>query len=291
MPMVITRGAASAKAFGWSGGAKAVTGQQAYTTAGTYSWVAPVGVTKVSVVAIGAGGAGGAGALAYRNNKTVVPGCSYAIRVGLGRSSPSCGGVTSNSIITWCACPTAGFTRGTSSVGSTGGLLSCSGQYCGGGSGGNGSYGGGGAGGYAGTGGNGRCPPFNTAGAGGGGGGGGTSSYGGPPGDQSLLGYGGGGTGILGQGANGAAGAGASLTGKGGSGGADGNTTCAPCSGGTGGLYGGAGGQGLICTCWCAGCNSYTAHTLYNHSGAGGAVRIIWPGCARAFPSTRTGNE
>ena len=30
-------------------------GQQAYTTPGTYSWVAPTGVTKVSVVAIGGG--------------------------------------------------------------------------------------------------------------------------------------------------------------------------------------------------------------------------------------------
>jgi hypothetical protein len=24
--------------------------------------------------------------------------------------------------------------------------------------------------------------------------------------------------------------------------------------------------------------------------GGGGAVRIIWPGCARSFPSTNTGN-
>jgi hypothetical protein len=26
-------------------------------------------------------------------------------------------------------------------------------------------------------------------------------------------------------------------------------------------------------------------------SAAGGAVRIIWPGCARSFPSTRTADE
>ena len=31
-------------------------GQQAYTTAGTYSWVCPAGVTSVSVVAVGGGG-------------------------------------------------------------------------------------------------------------------------------------------------------------------------------------------------------------------------------------------
>jgi hypothetical protein len=36
----------------------AAPGQQAYTTAGTYSWVAPVGVTKVSVIAVGGGGGG-----------------------------------------------------------------------------------------------------------------------------------------------------------------------------------------------------------------------------------------
>ena len=33
-----------------------VEGQQAYTTAGTYTWIAPAGVTSVSVVAVGAGG-------------------------------------------------------------------------------------------------------------------------------------------------------------------------------------------------------------------------------------------
>jgi hypothetical protein len=33
-------------------------------------------------------------------------------------------------------------------------------------------------------------------------------------------------------------------------------------------------------------CNTATPGT-----GARGAVRIIWPGCARSFPSTRTANE
>ena len=46
-------------------------GQQAYTTAGTYSWVAPAGVTKVSVVAVGGGSGnnttgGGGGGLGYK---------------------------------------------------------------------------------------------------------------------------------------------------------------------------------------------------------------------------------
>ena len=42
------------RSFGLGGG------QQAYTTAGSYTWVAPALVTKVSVVVVGAGGGGGA---------------------------------------------------------------------------------------------------------------------------------------------------------------------------------------------------------------------------------------
>ena len=36
-----------------------IQGQQAYTAEGTYSWVAPAGVTSVSAVVVGAGGQGG----------------------------------------------------------------------------------------------------------------------------------------------------------------------------------------------------------------------------------------
>ena len=36
-------------------------GSQSYTSAGCYSWVAPAGVTSVSVVAIGGGAGGGGG--------------------------------------------------------------------------------------------------------------------------------------------------------------------------------------------------------------------------------------
>ena len=43
----------------------AAPGSQSYTTAGTYSWVAPAGVTKVSVVAVGGGGNGVAVSGAY----------------------------------------------------------------------------------------------------------------------------------------------------------------------------------------------------------------------------------
>ena len=60
MPLLGTRGAASAKGFGLTARTALVVpaGQQAYTTAGTYSWVAPAGVTSVSVVAVGGGGGG-----------------------------------------------------------------------------------------------------------------------------------------------------------------------------------------------------------------------------------------
>ena len=40
------------------GGSSEVVGQQAYTTAGTYTFVAPAGVSSVSVVVIGGGGGG-----------------------------------------------------------------------------------------------------------------------------------------------------------------------------------------------------------------------------------------
>jgi hypothetical protein len=66
----------------------------------------------------------------------------------------------------------------------------------------------------------------------------------------------------LGQGSNGAGGTSAGQRGGGGSGGVGGGTTS------VGGAYGGAG----------------------RATPAGGAVRIIWPGTTRSFPSTCTGN-
>jgi len=67
-----------------------------FTTPGTYSWIAPSGVTSVSVVCIGGGGgggttnnggtmgSGGGGGLGWRNNITVVPGENYTVVVGAG---------------------------------------------------------------------------------------------------------------------------------------------------------------------------------------------------------------
>ena len=70
--------------FGFARGATVAPGSQSYTTAGTYSWVAPTGVTSVSVVAVGGGGTSGGGALGYKNNITVSPGTGYTVVVGAG---------------------------------------------------------------------------------------------------------------------------------------------------------------------------------------------------------------
>jgi len=78
-----------------AGGAPVVVGQQAYTTAGSYTWVCPDGVTSVSVVCIGGGGmssnisngGGGGGGLDYVNDISVIPGSSYTVVVGAGAST------------------------------------------------------------------------------------------------------------------------------------------------------------------------------------------------------------
>lgn len=234
-------------------------GQQAYTTAGSYIWVCPTGVTSISVVVVGAGGGVGSngGGLAYRNNVSVTPGTSYTIVVGSGGTKTT--GFNDDTSATdssaFSCIATAG--KGSTTVGTS------SGVYDGGANG--GRYAGGAAG-YTGNGGNGATSAGNAgaAGAGGGGGGGGVSS-------STGVG-GGGGVGLLGQGASGAGGLGSggfsSTAGKGGSGGADGTDNTSQ-----GGQYGGGGpSDGSFRT------------------GAGGAVRIIWPGTTRSFPSTNTGN-
>ena len=244
-----------------------------YTTAGTYSWVAPSGVTSVAVVAIGGGGdtAGGGGGLGYKNGYAVTPGSSYTVVVGAR---------TNDSYFVSTAVVKGG--KGTSGPGGAGGTYTGDG----GGNGGNGgssSGGGGGAGGYAGNGGNGggSCVA-GTAGSGGGGGGGAR--------EGAVSGYvrgggGGGGVGLYGQGSNGAGGATVSLGGGGGSGGSNGGNGSQYVDGcgvnhpvaGSAGLYGAGGGNSS-----CGGAQ-----------GARGAVRIVWcSGGARgtpSFPSTNVG--
>lgn len=265
--------------------------QQAYTTAGTYSWVAPALVTKVSVVVVGGGGrgfigpasycpcstsSGGAGGgLGYLNNYTVIPGNSYTAVVGRAGSGCICALASYfvSCAVVWADRGTSGLSGGGSYVGTGGGIgggggiIGFSAQVAGGG----------GAGGYSGNGGAGGTDPSSgVAGAGGGGGGGkGSTSSALTPG-----GGGGGGVGILGQSCNGAGATTASAGGGGGSGGANGATATVAKIGGVGGAYGGGGG----------GSKSGTFPTGFV-SGGVGAVRIIWPGCARSFPSTRTANE
>lgn len=336
----------------------APTGQQEYTSVGTYSWVCPAGVTSVSVVSVGAGSTGasesyggGGGGLGYKNNISVTPGNSYTVVVGsvgspteyyangssisgfngtgeyrvyvnqslantyydAGTSSGSVSGVNKFSEIQDLIFANTGrlvkvgpqkadtgtvqfysiLTSSGDSYFSTRTTVTGGGAYStyavqasrggsysgdGGGNGGN-NYGGaaGGAGGYSGNGGAGTA-----AGNGGGGGGG---SYSGLDGH----GAGGGGVGILGQGSSGTAGTPSNAVtfdqtmygGGGGSGGsAGGNTTStdsgySPRNGGNGGAYGGGGGSSWNGT---------------DGVGATGAVRIIWPGTTRSFPSTNTGN-
>jgi len=200
-----------------------IAGQQVYTGKSTsYSWVAPTGVTSVSVVVVGTASIVG-GALAYKNNISVTPGSSYCVVIG-----------DASNFSYFINTSTVRAATGAARLGD------------GGGNGGQGGEGGGGAGGYAGNGGNGSiCGSAPQNGAGGGGAGGGNC-------------VGGGGVGLLGQGTNGA------VSGGGGSGGTNGGAV-------NGGVYGGGGvASGL--------------------NGASGAVRIIWPGNTRSFPSTCTGN-
>ena len=262
-----------------------IVGSQSYTTAGTYSWVAPSGVTSVSIVAIGSGGGGGyyggggGGGLGYKNNQAVTPGVSYPVVVGAkgtGTSSSLLGTAGNNSYFCTISVVKGGgavisgsFSNGGSYTGTGGGF---------GGDTGGGRFGGGGAGGYSGTGGTTIfCFGATGNGAGGGGGSGGYigagACYGG--------GGGGGGVGLLGQGSNGAKGAGTNggCGGSGGTGGGPGSQTCY--FGGVGGAYGGGGGGG-----------GYTCGITrgFGLCGSVGAVRIVWPGNTRTFPSTCVGS-
>ena len=246
-------------------------GESLYTTAGTFSWVAPANVTRVSVVCIGATlgwasnayyGRGGGG-LGYKNTITVVPGNSYTVVV-----SGSNDGTGSSFINT-------GTVLGGQGSGQDGGTFVGDGGGNGGrggdGTGATGSGGGGGgAGGYSGNGGAGATQDANSGSAGSGGGGGG-----GAGGTSGSFGGGGGGVGIYGIGSNGAGGIYNAASdyvpggGEGGSGGARGAFS------NTGGAYPPAAyGGGL------AGTGAGVSGGNY-----GGAVRIIYPGDARTFPN------
>jgi len=271
-------------------------GSHLYSTAGTYTWVAPPGLSSVSVVAVGGGasGAGGGGGkggmLRYVNNISVTPGTGYTVGVGAGGTAALFQGIR-NGCCSYFLNTSTLLARGgrkpacvggnyyTGAVG-TGG--------CGGGIVGATNEGGGsGAGGYSGDGGRGGFHCYYGAFSGSGG-----AGAGGAPGRtaNNVAGGGGGGVGMFGQGANGyvnnrdtCSGAG----GGGGSGGTSGQTgysysynACNPTNahGGYGGNYGGGGG----------GACGYGSYPIGGNGGSG-AVRVVWPGSSRTFPTTCVG--
>jgi len=235
-----------------------------YTTPGTYSWVAPVGVTSVAVLVISPGNSYKGGSLAYKNAYSVTPGNSYEVFL-----NTTSGGENVYSYFV---------SSGT--VGATANARTGDGGGLGGGAGGGLSNpGGSGAGGYSGNGGAGSTNTgsgANGSNGSGGGGGGGASRYC-ASGDQ-YLGGGGGGVGIYGQGSNGTGGtfgANNANGGTGGSGGTDGTNSTSGSPSGLGGVYGGG-----------RGANGGSANV------GGGAIRIVWAGGSRgtpSFPSTNVG--
>ena len=242
--------------------------QVEYTVPGTYTWVCPAGVTSVSAVCVGAGGShsgayaangAGGGALGYKNDMAVTPGDSYTVLVGLSFCNST--GNTRSGTSTFIDIIAEGGGNGDGGYST---VATFSGTGVSGGNGGSGgsSRGGGGAGGYSGAGGDAR---FNNSGLGGSGGGGGGGGGTNTPGTYSSG--KGGGVGLRGQGSNGTGG----YYGPGEDGG-DGTAG----SGGSGTNYGGGAGGDI------SGVNVIGGH---------GAVRIIWPGNLRQFPSTRTANE
>ncbi|PZO83267.1 MAG: hypothetical protein DI626_09190 [Micavibrio aeruginosavorus] len=230
----------------------AAPGQIAYTTPGTYTWTAPAGVTSVSVVSVGGGGSRSSG-----NN--------------CGGGGGGLGYKNNISVV-----PGQNYTV---VVGAGYDSPGCSTNGCG--RKGEDSY-----------------FSSSTTVAGKGGGGGCGSNAGG-----TFVGDGGG----NGGNSYGTYGSGAATVsaGAGGYSGNGGSVTCDSCNGnsgagggGGGGIYGGAnqgGGVGLLGL----GSNGAAGQggsggAVPNYGGGGGgngAVRIIWPGNARSFPSTRTANE
>ena len=270
---------------------------ETFTTAGTYSWVVPSGVTSAAMLAVGGGQGGGnpcygynagrGGSLSYLNGRAVTPGTTYTVVVaacanGATTTNPGAG---NNSSVAICGTVVLRATGGQNGAGNVG-----TASYLGGlGS----SFGGGGAAGYSGAGGNGGgafCSGF--AGPGGGAGGGTGYSFCNGCSYGYNGGASGGGVGLFGQGSNGAggvySGAGGNTAGKGGSGGTAGGDAGGSTGGRTGGTYGGGAGGGGYITFVCPPSTSYGP----GGSGQKGAVRIVWAGGPRgtpSFPSTNVG--
>jgi hypothetical protein len=228
------------------------TGQQEYTSAGTYTWICPTGVTSVSVLCVNPGAAYG-GSLAYKNNIPVTPGASYTVVVAPKPDTGSTRTYFSSTTLVSVMGRVASNAYGDAAF--DGGVV--------------GYRGGGGAAGYSGAGGAGGSTNGSngSAGSGGGGGGGASSLRDDGFGGSEAIGGTGGGVGLQGQGSNGAGGVYVYNS--------FGNASAG--SGGSAQTYGGGG--------------SYTDASPGRTDAGAGAVRIIWPGNLRQFPSTRTANE
>lgn len=263
-------------------------GETVYTTAGTYSWVAPDNVYSVSVVCVGGGaggdagnlgpgysvGSGGGGALAWKNNISVVPGQSYTVTVGAAGLDAYAGGGSRSGGDSWFVNTSTVLAEGGEGVAYNPWTPSRA-TYIGdgGGNGGSGAgyegFGGGGAGGYTGNGGDGGGTGSDFGDGTGGGYAGGmpeTDSGAGAGGGRQMQ---GGGVGIYGKGADGTA---------------PGRTFNVSSSTWT--YYAGTAGSPNG-TAYGWGAPGGTSHSSPN-SGGSGAVRIVW-GEGRSFPSTNVG--
>lgn len=272
------------------------------------SWTVPDNVYSISVVCVGRGepnssASGDGGGLAWASNIPVTPGATltYTTRAAHDKNNPPSGdsilsGPASGSQAAWSVTGPSSVNGTQSSTYFTG----TPGASRGGNRGGNGAApvynqgffnltflaGGGGAAGYSGQGGDADTSSYNNNAAGGGACCGyrgiGYSPFGTYGGARSG---GGGGVGLLGQGTTGDwtdnqwVNQNNGWGGPGGSGGAkavNGDTNVKT----NGGLYGGGAGDG-----------GSSLGSDADHEGAGGGIRIIWPGHERLYPSTRTADE
>jgi len=242
-----------------------------FTSSGTYTWIAPAGVTSVAVLVVGGGGgAGGFYGAGTAGGDSSFNSSIFAYGGKSGSSSGGCGG---------------------GGAGGNGGGTGGQGK----GTSGSGNPVGGGAAGYTGNGGDAGCYGVQGGGKGGGVGiyGQGANGSGGSPGGQNGSGGGGGGGGGSNGGSQG-------TDGQAGSGGS-GQTYGGGFGGGTGGGMGGGGG-GLRygnnvsvtpSTGYTVIVGARGSSGVYGANGGPGAARIVWAVCGirgtPSFPSTNVG--
>jgi hypothetical protein len=255
--------------WGKSGNTSGPFGCATYTTAGTYSFVVPTGVSKICVVCVAGGSAGqtrgyggGGGALSYTNCIPTTSGETLIVTVGVGGAASAyntpggAGGPSSVKRGGTTLISAAGTALGSTAPG---GQASCgigAVRYSGGSA--TVQYGpGGGAAGFSGNGGNSNSP---------GQGGGGAGGFGvRPSSGTNKSGAGGGGVGLIVAGPSGVSPAVVGSGGGGGSGGTPGAST-----GGIGGNAGGGAG---------------THQDNFTYPGGVGGVRIIYGGINKTYPN------